>query len=235
VGDSTATVLPGSISTLPTRSSPCCEPVVISTWSACTCRPCAVQLGRHPFAQRAKAFAGGVLQRFARVVAQHRSVASAMACDREAVGRGQPAGQRDDAGPFGDLQDLADRRGFEPRGAAGQGPGHGQSPCLVRIEHPVDGRGGMQAVLSNTGSGLQAGVDQQRDLGAAQDHALRALLRSRSMAPRRRGASASSHHAAAQLVVDHAVHLGTVVVTGHQHLQAVALRRRSCTMPGRPS
>jgi hypothetical protein len=42
-------------------------------------------------------------------------------------------------------------------------------------------------------------------------------------------------HAAAQLVVDHAVHLGAVVIAGHQHLQAVVLRRRSCTMPGRPS
>jgi hypothetical protein len=61
-----------------------------------------------PFAQRRIAFAGGVLQRLARGVAQHAGGGFAHRFDREGVGRGQAAGQRDDAGALGDLQDLAD-------------------------------------------------------------------------------------------------------------------------------
>jgi hypothetical protein len=48
------------------------------------------QLGRHPLAQRAEAFAGGVLQRLARRLAQHAAAGLAHRLHRKALGAGSP-------------------------------------------------------------------------------------------------------------------------------------------------
>ncbi len=89
-----------------------------------------LHLGGHPLAQRTVAFAGGVLQRGAALLGQHARGGLGHGLDREGLGRGQAAGQRDDAGALGDLQDLADRRRVQARGAARELPGgrHGAGP-----------------------------------------------------------------------------------------------------------
>ena len=87
-----------------------------------------LQIGGDPLAQRRVALAGGVLQRVARLLAQHARAGLGHRLDRKGVGRRQAAGERDDARALGQLQDLADGRRLEPRRAARQGPAHGVSP-----------------------------------------------------------------------------------------------------------
>ena len=112
-----------------------------------------LQLRRRPFAQRAETFARGVLQRLARGLRQHPIGGGAQRLDRKTVGRRQPAGERDDAGPFGQLQDLADHRRFEPLGAACHLPGRRHD---VQIHSTA--AAACKVVVSKTGRGLSAGA-----------------------------------------------------------------------------
>ena len=98
------------------------------------------QEGGDGFAQRCKAFARCVLQRRRAVVGQHGGRGGGKGFDREGLGRGQAAGQADDAGLFRDLEDFADDRGIHALGTARQGPGagvgkvvqfHSRSPAVV--------------------------------------------------------------------------------------------------------
>ena len=66
-------------------------------------------LGGDPLAQRRITFTGCVLQGFARRVAQDSGGGLGHRGNWKCVGRRQPTGERNDAGPFGDLEDLADR------------------------------------------------------------------------------------------------------------------------------
>src|SRR5262249_37054073 len=75
------------------------------------------------FAQRREAFAGGVLQRLARRVAQHLVAGRADRRHRERVGRRQAAGHRQHARALGQLEDLSDDRRVHARAAARQLPG----------------------------------------------------------------------------------------------------------------
>jgi len=84
------------------------------------------QAGRDPLAQRAVAFAGGVLQCAAAVFTQHAVAGFAHGFDGEGVGRGQATGKADDARALGELEQLADHRGVHARGAAREGPGGGR-------------------------------------------------------------------------------------------------------------
>ena len=122
--------LPASISTLPTRSRPCCEPVVISTCAASTRRPCSAMCPATHSRSGAVALARGVLQRLARRIAQHALARRAHRLDRKAVGRRQAAGERDHARLLGQLQDLADHRRIHPLGALRQRPGSGHAGLL---------------------------------------------------------------------------------------------------------
>jgi hypothetical protein len=79
-------------------------------------------LGHH-LDQRLEALAGGVLQRGLAVGLQHLLAGTRELADRKGLRRGQAAAEADDAGPFGDLQDLADHRRVHALGAAGQHPG----------------------------------------------------------------------------------------------------------------
>jgi hypothetical protein len=104
--------------------------------------------------------------------------------------------------------------GFEPRGAAGQGPGH-ESPCSLGSSIQSTAAAACRVVLSNTGSGLSAAsissvISVQPRITASQPCAP-GPLDGGHKAWRER----LEHHAAAQFVVDHAVHLGAVVIAGH--------------------
>ena len=66
-----------------------------------------MQVFGHPFAQRRIALAGRVLQRLLGVLREDLVAGRFQRLDREGVGRGQTAGQADDAGLFRDLEDLA--------------------------------------------------------------------------------------------------------------------------------
>ena len=68
------------------------------------------QHGGHHLAQRRKALAGGVLQRGVTVFAQDLVAGFAKGADWKGFGRRQTAREADDAGLFGDFQDLADHR-----------------------------------------------------------------------------------------------------------------------------
>jgi hypothetical protein len=178
-----------------------------------------LQLGRHPLAQRPEAFAGGVLQRLARGVGEHLLAGLAQRLHRKPIGRGQPARQADDAGPLGELEQLADGARVESLGPAGQGPGNAHRG-FSRIQ--ATAAWACSTVVSNTGSGLDCVVDQQADLGAAQDHGLGAAL---GQPADQRGhglARFVAQHAAAQLVEDHRVHQRPVGFFGYQQRRAVA-------------
>ena len=92
-------------------------------------RAVAGHFSSHPLAQLGQAFAGGVLQRGARdraAFGQDAGAGLAHGLDRKGLGRGQAARKVEDAGPFGDFQNLADGRGVHGRGALGQLPDKGE-------------------------------------------------------------------------------------------------------------
>ena len=65
------------------------------------------------------------------VARQHRGAGRGEFLHREGLGRGQAAGQADDAGLLGDLEDLADHRGIHLVGALRERPvGRGQGRLL---------------------------------------------------------------------------------------------------------
>ena len=85
------------------------------------------QVVRHPVAQGAVAFAGGVLQGAAAVLAQHLLGGLGHGVNGEGLGRRQAAREADDAGLLGHFQDLADHGRVHFLGALGQFPAHGCS------------------------------------------------------------------------------------------------------------
>ena len=108
----------------------------------------------HPLAQLGQAFARRVLQRRlgdGAVLAQHGGAGIAHGVDGKGLGRRQAAGEVEDAGALGHLQDFADGGGVHGLGALGQVPGggglqvvgvHGVSP-VVRVRASI--RGGAHA------------------------------------------------------------------------------------------
>jgi len=86
---------------------------------------------RDPFTQRQIALRRAVLQRRGGRVAQNAVGRFSHAFGREGGRRGQAARERNDFGPFRDLQDLADRRARELACALGQLPRGGFQVALV--------------------------------------------------------------------------------------------------------
>ena len=91
------------------------------------------QVMRHPVAQRAIAFAGGVLQGAAAILGQHFLGGFQHGIDGEGLGRRQATGKADDAGLFGHFQDFADDRGVHLVGALCQFPAHVCAPYVVAV------------------------------------------------------------------------------------------------------
>jgi hypothetical protein len=89
---------------------------------------------RHPLTQRGQSFAGGVLQGGLAVLREHALGGLAHGLDGKGFGRRQSASQADDAGPLGDLEDLADHRGVHLGGALGQLPGRGEGLRGVHVD-----------------------------------------------------------------------------------------------------
>jgi hypothetical protein len=76
----------------------------------------------YPLAQRHVAFRCAVLECGGRRLARHALAGVAQPLDRERDRRGQAARERDDFGPFGDFQDLADGGAREFACALGNAP-----------------------------------------------------------------------------------------------------------------
>ena len=66
-----------------------------------------------------------------------RAVASRIASTGKVSGRRQAAGERDDAGQLGELQDLADRRRVHPRGARRELPGRRREGRCHRVSRSM--------------------------------------------------------------------------------------------------
>ena len=77
---------------------------------------------RHPLAQRLVAFAGGVLQRIARLRAHDFFVSRVECVNRKRVWRRQAARKADDVRLLGHFEDVPQHRGIHAGGAGGQIP-----------------------------------------------------------------------------------------------------------------
>jgi hypothetical protein len=82
---------------------------------------------RDPLAQLDDAVGGAVLHDPRAVLAEQSIGLSAQVGEREAVGRGQAAGEREHVAHLGHLQQVADGGGTQAGGAGGEGVRHGSS------------------------------------------------------------------------------------------------------------